>query len=212
MAAAIGLCGAHRTGKTTLAREYAKLSGCPYVQTGASKTFARLGLNPAVDYGLALRLQIQQEIMLDLRESYLSVPSGKFITDRTPIDMAAYTIADVTRANLSPELRRDYQAYLDQCIEITNEFFDLLVVVQPGIKIVNEEGKAGDCPVYMEHLNAMCLGFAEYEQVNAIFFKIPRYKLELGERLEALVYAAQQCNEMRRTQAARILQSGVTVH
>ena len=92
----LGLCGTHRTGKSTLAKAYALAEGVPYLQTGATQVFLDMGLDPKVDYPLDVRIQIQKRILESFDKQY-SAAGRDFITDRTPIDMMAYTLADVQR-------------------------------------------------------------------------------------------------------------------
>ena len=51
-----GLSGAHRTGKSTLAKRVAELLHMPYVEYHGSAIFARLHLDPKQKYGLETRM------------------------------------------------------------------------------------------------------------------------------------------------------------
>ena len=151
----IGLLGAHRVGKTTLARELEKRYGLLFVQTNVIDTFERLGKDPRLDYDMETRLSIQEEILVDIEQKYLATKGEHFVTDRTPLDLLAYTFADIQRQNMSMELTSRFGAYFDRCISVTNAHFWLVVLIQPGIPIVDEPGKAPPNIAYMEHLNLM---------------------------------------------------------
>ena len=69
----IGLTGAHRTGKTTLAKEYGIANDIPVVLTSASKVFHDMGLSPQEDYPIDIRMTIQENILKSFAEQYGSV-------------------------------------------------------------------------------------------------------------------------------------------
>src|SRR3569832_1283795 len=88
----IGLCGAHRTGKTSLAKAYAKKHGIAFMETSVSAIFKELGLDPAASFDFKTRLDIQEVILERLDAMYSMVAPVSFaIVDRTPIDMLGYT-------------------------------------------------------------------------------------------------------------------------
>src|SRR5215210_6620606 len=103
----LGLCGSHRTGKSTLAKVIAQRTGKPYVKTITSSVFQEHGIDPALPMDFETRLRVQQQVLIAAGEVWQSEDQS-FITDRTPIDMMAYTLADIqgsTEVNLS-ELER----------------------------------------------------------------------------------------------------------
>jgi len=186
----IGIAGAHRTGKSTLAREFSERSGIPYVQTSTSETFKRLGADPKVDYSLHERIAIQMAILDDIREQYAAAPRI-FVADRTPIDMMAYMLADVTRAGVTPEADEKVMRYLDLCMEVSKRFFSAYMVVQPGIPLVEEEGKAPAVPSYIEHINFLIIGLLLGKfngSVNSIV--LDRNCTDLEARVAALMKLA----------------------
>lgn len=187
----IGLCGAHRTGKTTLARAYAEKNGIEFLETRSSAVFERLGLSPKEDYTFRVRLKIQEEILADAARLYAGA-GVDWITDRTPIDMLAYTLADVQRANLDHEDSERLLKYMSACFRTANMYFSTLVLVQPGIEIVEEEGKAPGNLAYIEHLNSLAMGLIVDERVKAGHFYIPRSKIEMDERLDCVDSAVNQ--------------------
>ncbi|MFN6383158.1 MAG: AAA family ATPase, partial [Pseudanabaena sp.] len=86
----LGLCGAHRTGKTTLAIAISSDLNLPFVRTTTSQVFAQLGLDPAEPMDFQTRLFVQNHV-LDAAEQVWQESASPFISDRTPIDMIAYT-------------------------------------------------------------------------------------------------------------------------
>lgn len=180
------LSGSHRSGKTTLAKAFSKHAGIEFVETGASHVFAEMGFNPKIDYPLRTRLEIQKRILDDFYKQCRKYCAKHFITDRTPIDFIAYTMADVQRQNVDEALARDIDQYLADCVQVANELFPLLVVLQPGIALVEAEGKAPANIAYMEHINLLCMGAVVSEGITADHWYIPRHVLTVEERVEYL--------------------------
>ena len=185
----IGLCGAHRTGKTSLARAFAEKHGLEFVQTSASQVFKDLGFDAATHYDFATRLTIQEEILKRFDQQYAAVGAKPAISDRTPLDMLAYTMAEAVQYAVPAELQDRFKKYVQSCIDVTNRRFGVLLVVQPGIKIVEEEGKAALNDAYIEHLNSIVLGLSVDERIKSAHFYIPRHMTDMEDRLAALDFA-----------------------
>lgn len=190
-----GLCGAQRTGKSTLAGAFSEEVGVPALYTSASGVFAEMGLDPKADYPLAQRLDVQRRILDSFEKQYRSVAGGVFVADRTPIDMMAYTIADVQRANVPSELEGVIESYLKDCIEVSNATFSILMVVQPGIAVVEAEGKAPGSFAYTEHINHLVMGIVVSEAVESAHYYIPREMVELEQRIECMKFAVRKTQE-----------------
>ncbi len=181
-----GLCGSHRTGKTTLAADVAATQGISLVKTTTSEVFAAYNLDPAAKMDFRDRLWIQHKIVA----AALKVWQGEnnpFVTDRTPIDMMAYTLGDI-QGNTEVDFF-ELEKYLDFCFRVTNEIFNRLVVIQPAIPLVAEEGKARLNKGYIEHLNILILGLCADERLHCPVRIIPRNILELAERTRQVLRA-----------------------
>lgn len=204
----IGLCGSHRVGKTTLARVFAEKHGLEFVQTSASAIFKELGYDPAVTYDFKTRLTIQEEILKRFDEQYAGHPAAdSAIADRTPLDMLAYTLAEVDGSRLDEEDEARLRRYMDACIAVTNKRFSVLLVVQPGIPVVVEEGKASLSSGYIEHLNTVILGLTVDERIKAAHFYIPRTMTEIEDRVAAVEYALN-----RTRKRVEVERDGATMH
>jgi len=186
----LALVGAHRTGKSTLARAFAQRNDVPFVQTGATEVFKALGLDPKAEYPIAERISIQAAILSAFEAQWVDAMSRStfFISDRSPIDLASYLLADVTRQTLAgqPLVAEAVNHYVTRCIESANRFFATIVLVQPGIPLVEEEGKAPACPAYMEHLNALQLGLLTDVRLEARNYTIRRSCVDIDLRVQAL--------------------------
>lgn len=176
----IGFYGSHRTGKTTLAREAAGKSGLQFIQTVTSEVFARNGLDPAEPLDFSRRIMIQQEVLKEA-EKVWGEAEHLFVTDRTPIDMMAYTMVDVDGASYVEftELKN----YFDRCYDVTNRFFSCLFFLEPGIPIVYEKGKAALNRSYIEHLSILMKGFTLDDRLECPVRMIPEDILGLEERV-----------------------------
>jgi len=113
----LGLCGAHRTGKTTLAIAISSLLNIPFVRTTTSQVFAQLGLDPA-----------------------------------EPMDFQ-------------------------------NQFFQNLAIIQPGIPLVYEEGKAALNAAYIEHINILVIGLCSDRRLKTNVFCNARNAIDLEARI-----------------------------
>lgn len=186
----IGLCGAHRVGKSTLAEAFARQQNIPFVRTDVAGILRTLGVDPKADISIEGRLATQEAILYGLTEQYKHAESltTLWITDRTPIDLASYMLADVQRATMAdnPELAAMVNRYVDRCIEVANAHFATIVLVNPGIQVVEAEGKAPGCPAYMEHLTMLQAGLMLREDLRTPHFMLPRSMTDLQARVKAI--------------------------
>lgn len=182
----IGLCGSHRTGKTTLATVVSERIGMPFVKTSTSDVFKENGLDPSKPMSFTKRLWIQHKI-LDAAEKIWGAEQRQFITDRTPLDMAAYTLADIHGATDLDFY--ELEKYLSRCFAVASQFFKILVVIQPGIPLIFEEGKAALNEGYLEHLNYLIIGLCNDDRVKSSIIKIPRELVSIDNRLIAILNA-----------------------
>lgn len=163
----IGICGAHRTGKTELAKALAKSLNMPFVEIGTSAVFAANHLDPAKPMDFRTRLYIQQQILNHAVEVWFEMDEA-FICDRTPIDMMAYTLAEVQGNTLDKELEWELAEYLRDCKEATEKYFHYLFLVPPAIPIVAAKGKASISKGYIEHIHHLCLALFQSTNVPEI--------------------------------------------
>jgi hypothetical protein len=180
----IGLCGSHRTGKTTLAEAIFQRTGMPFLKTVTSEVFQQCGIDPSGPMDFTKRLWIQHKI-LDSAEKMWQAEKKQFVTDRTPLDMMAYTLADIqgtTEVNFD-----ELEGYLGRCIDVTNTFFALLVLVQPGIPLMHEEGKAALNEGYLEHLNYVILGLCNDDRVRGACVYLHRSLTSLDDRVNTVL-------------------------
>ena len=176
----LGLCGAHRTGKTTLAIAISSHLNIPFVRTTTSQVFAQLGLDPAEPMDFQTRLFVQNHV-LDAAEQVWQESVSPFISDRTPIDMIAYTLGDIQgKTEVDFNL---LSQYMDRCFASTNQFFQNLAIIQPGIPLVYEEGKAALNAAYIEHINVLVIGLCSDRRLKTNVFCNARDVINLKTRI-----------------------------
>jgi hypothetical protein len=183
----IALVGAHRTGKSTLARAYAQRRNVPFVETSVSAIWQELGLNPAATYDFETRLAVQEQILKRVDAMYGEFAGVDFITDRSPLDMAAYTLADAIGDRVPDYCQERLARYVNDCFDVTNRRFGMVFLIQPGIALVDEPSKAAINAGYIEHLNSLILGLSVDERLTCQHFYIPRAVVDFESRMQALV-------------------------
>lgn len=154
----IGLTGAHRTGKTTIVKQLVeKNSAIPMVQASVSEIAKRHGFDINAANTLEERLAFQEIVLREFAADYES-HNGLFITDRTPLDFAAYMLADVRGGAVSPKMDELVADYVQRCIDLTVRHFAMVVAIQPGIPYVDEPGKPLPSRCYQEEISAIIIG------------------------------------------------------
>jgi hypothetical protein len=180
----LGLCGAHRTGKTTLAIALSSHLNISFVRTTTSQVFAQLGLDPAEPMDFKTRLSVQNHV-LDAAEQVWQSSTTPFVSDRTPIDMIAYTLGDIQgKTEVDFEL---LSQYIDRCFASTNQFFQNLAIIQPGIPLVYEEGKAALNAAYIEHINILVIGLCSDSRLKTNVFCNPRDAIAIDLRINNIL-------------------------
>ncbi len=179
----IGICGAHRVGKTTLAAEYASQCCVDFLQQRVSDVFAKLGL--PVDGALTAeqRIQVQSAVL----DAYKAITGRRmaFVIDRTPVDFIAYTLANITQADLlDKQVDELVEQYVHDCVVAAASSLDLIVLVRPGISIVPAPGKGLLSAVYIKKLDAMMIGLLSNMGVR--YAVLPENITSLAARLEWL--------------------------
>lgn len=182
----IGICGAHRVGKTTLAEYLACKLDMPFVKTSSSEVFRKEGLPTDKELVLSTRISIQEKLLEHLMLSY---NTEDFVTDRTPIDLLAYLYSDINNA-VSEQHSLKIEDYKRRCLDISNQF-DLLVLIQPGIPIIHADGKGAISTSYIDQLNRLMYSFLQ--DVNCHIYIMPKEVLGLEERVDVIAQVLKYC-------------------
>lgn len=176
----IGYCGAHRTGKTTLAKKSAEHYGKEFVATEVGQFLSSINVEPIslqhtpYDYFLNIQKQVinylcdlskllkERASASETTDTALRNKDSVIFVDRTPIDALAYTQAyfgskDFEYLRYNPLVHN----FLSECADLAFEGmknFDAVFVVQPGIELVEERNKALVDSAYMGQINSLVIG------------------------------------------------------
>lgn len=184
----------------------------PFVETSVSSVWSQFGLRPADSHDFSTRLMVQEEILKALDATYAKYAGVQFVADRTPLDLIAYTLADATGDAVAPENQLRLDGYVQRCFESANKRFGALVIVQPGIPLIYEEGKAAMNKAYIEHLNYLMLGLQNDQRLMAKHFCIPRATTNLAKRMDALDYCLRRVRDMTAVQLMEEVGRQATLH
>lgn len=178
----IGFCGAHGTGKTTLVIALSHSIGVPYIPIDASNVFLEHKFHPSDKLDIRARLFLQQKILAKAEDIWFDVDEPSFICDRTPLDMAAYLLADVGNGELDKHTQDEVMDYLQDCVKITIKYFDKIVLVPPAIPFVEREYKAAINQPLIFKLHTQLLGMLNY--LDLPYKELPKDCLDLGDRVQ----------------------------
>ena len=178
---AIAFCGAHGTGKTTLAIALEQKLGIPYIPIDASDVFLQYGFHPSDKLDIRNRLFVQQKILEKAENIWFDVDEPSFICDRTPLDMAAYLLADVGNGELDQRTQTEVMDYLADCFNVTIQWFDKIILIPPAIAFVEREYKAAINQPLIFELHALLLGMLNY--LDLPHKVLPKECMELSDRV-----------------------------
>ncbi|SER28024.1 AAA domain-containing protein [Faunimonas pinastri] len=179
-----GLIGAHRTGKTTLAKKVAEDLGIHFHETSTTKVMKELGYDAVADLPMAERITAQEKL-LDRHIKDLQKLPRPCITDRTPLDMLAYALGELTMHNADSELAKRYAAYADRCLETTRLYYDTLVLLRPLPTYEEDPTKPPANRAYQTLIQLLIEGGVDQVGRDIEGTSCLINTLDLGERTEA---------------------------
>lgn len=189
----LGFAGAHRTGKSTMARSLS-LNFMPqdgiiyeFVPAHVSKApvWAECHMTPSEQLTFAERVVLQQGILDHMKTIYQQAPAYA-VYDRTPIDFVGYLMAnvDTTCSNL---FTSQVERFIGDCIRLTMQANDKIIIIQPAIKAEEDAGKTGKTflskPYQMavnNHIIATCVKYLSQDK----YLIVPDHIVETDARLE----------------------------
>ena len=186
----IGLTGAHRVGKSTLAEVLAKDTKAKYAPVGISDMQAAYGYDSSKqDYPWEERKKIQELLLgefsnqlLGLRVYHVEPVSRPLkITDRTPLDLVGYAMWSFPY-NPTKEDTAWLENYIQLCIELTNRNYRGVALVQPGISLVSSPTSAAADIEMIETLNQCYLSLFLDPRLRIKKFIIPRELIDVDRR------------------------------
>lgn len=175
-----GLFGAHRSGKSTLAAAAAKVLGIEYLPIKTTEVAKRFGFNPVLPMTLSQRIDLQA-ILLDDFIKTVHQATGPFITDRTPLDHAAYLLTEINMRSGdqldAAALQRCKDIY-DAAIEVTSTTFEMVYYLQPLSTYEVDPTKPPENRIYQLHYEMVSLGILMQHSRRFNWASIPAMDLE----------------------------------
>ena len=166
MGIVIGIAGAHRVGKTTLCKELEKYGNYQFVPTNLSQVLKDLNTEADMLQKASVERYIElQAVLLDhigytIKDLHQN-KSGVFIVDRTPIDTLAYFRLRFNFESieyLDNKTIAALEAYRDKAYQLCYEHLNHIFLLQPGIVLQSEDGKALANEWYIDQLNTLMAG------------------------------------------------------
>ena len=185
----IGLLGAHRTGKTTLAKAVASVSGIRYMEVKLSAAQRILGFDSSnQNYTFKERRAIQSGLLEYMGLLLEATAQGDVIYDRTPLDLIGYTIS-LANANVLDE---DDEAWLEKfisdCHLLTSHYFDVVHLIQPGIPLIKDnDTSAVTQQGYINHLNYIYRGVVMEMNYRTKAYILPIWITDINQRVNHIL-------------------------
>lgn len=182
------LTGAHRVGKTTLMHEIVK-------QIGTNGTALEMNLGAIQreigfdsrnqSYSFEHRLKVQ-EYLIERMDEIFEVNRGKdTVCDRSPVDVAAYTLVHVDD-KITAEQSKRLKRLIERCAEVAKRHVLGCLLIQPGISLVDDKDtSAKSVEGFIEHLNTLCFGLINDEKFADVpMYYTPRAMTSLDDRVK----------------------------
>lgn len=203
-----GIVGAHRTGKSTLARAFAERMGWAYFPTNVQGFMAKQGLSSQKDAPFAERMKAQQFILDQLLESYVDAAelcqgATAIVVDRTPLDVLGYTMSEVLRESVTFDTALQLERHERQAYAACNAFFMGMTFVYPGIPLVADPGKGTANRFYQRHISACMVEAACDDRLDVPVHFLPHTLLENQSRVSEAFVSASAIMSSRNANADR---------
>lgn len=195
MGRGIGLSGAHRTGKTSICREIENLynGGVVFVPTTSSDVAARLGFDTTAQHDFGSRLHFQLELLDTLETIWDSAKNTYevWVTDRTPLDLLAYTYIDSHSWDFTVSRRDELHLYYNKCVQVLDKYFnEVFLLPTDGVIMEGDVSNKGRNSIfYQEHLDLIYRGLTT-EIDKVIIIEDRSYQGKRKELFSKLLYGS----------------------
>lgn len=170
--------GPSRAGKSTICRDVAEKFGLHFHDASVGALMRKRGIDMVAPMTAEERIGHQQTL-LQLYVERLSLAPRPAITDRTPLDMAAYALAEIGMHDSSPELGLAVVRYVEACIQATALHFDMIFLVMPLSTYAAEEGKPPPSIGYQAHIHYLIRAFADRVRDKVMIYSISEAEREV---------------------------------
>lgn len=193
-----GLLGAHRVGKSTLAESVACGIWDEYLPIRISTLQAEIGYDSSKqDYSWEERKVIQTHLLIRFKEILKGLDhrihpqavlrkEREIVTDRTPLDLIGYAMWSFPKEPTSAD-----QFWMDQyvirCIQLTDQYYEDVTLIQPGIPLVESETSAAADEEMIETFNQCYLSLLLNPYLKVKTTIIPRECVNLTDRIRILI-------------------------
>jgi hypothetical protein len=183
----IGFAGAHRTGKTTLAKDVADSLKIKFYPTKVSEAliWGVIRSGPSDQFTFAERLEIQKHLANYLDGQYGNIKEKAYVVDRTPLDILGYLFANMD-STCSDLWSAKTRSLIEQAIDSCEKHFSKIFLVQPGISTIDDEGKRGKTFMsypYQVAINNNILAFGHKYLGDEKFVVIPEEMTSNDDRV-----------------------------
>jgi predicted ATPase len=164
------MSGASRAGKTTLGTRVAADLGITFLSNATPDVAKSHGFNAVGPMILSDRLALQQ-IILNAHLELIDAAQRPLIIDRTPIDFAAYLLAEFdmqSGARTDEATLTGVVDYVNRCLDLTVERYDQVFFLGPLDHYQIEEGKHPRNPAFQMHHSLLIEGLLArlHERLN----------------------------------------------
>ena len=181
----IGIAGAHRTGKTSLAEKLCeRLPFMTFGKTSVSnaRVWTNYGINPDGYFTFVERLQIQEELFNHMR-GIVENTTAPAIFDRTYLDLLGYLYANIDET-CSSMYDNQVMDYTIRNMQAMSRDFNKLIIVPPALEPISADNKSGKVfmsRAYIEAINNHIVSYAARSGMDYII--IPFEMTDLAERV-----------------------------
>ena len=123
--------------------DFSEATGIPFIASPVSQIFAEMGFTVGQPLCFEQRMELQEETLKRHQDAIFDV-GGAFVSDRTTLDFAAYTVAEWGMM-VTAENDKRLADYVDKCLTSAQKLYSMTILIQPGIPFVDEaqKGRSG---------------------------------------------------------------------
>ncbi|HGH5398642.1 TPA: AAA family ATPase [Raoultella planticola] len=157
----IGICGAQGTGKTTLAKAVSEQLDIPYMDAAVGAFLKDIGVDLSNDRMPAIeRMKTQLEVAKYIDE--ITGDNREFITDRTPIDVLAYSMEIALRHHHDDGVIKIFDQIRAVCRKSLFSNLNSIFLLRPGVPLTSEDYKREQrgslAPFSVQTIDTLMLG------------------------------------------------------